>query len=254
VDEERLVGGNTHEEIVRIGDTVRRPTGSWTPGVHALLRHLASVGYDGAPTLLGFDEQGREILSFVSGTVVWPGHFSLVQTDEALAQVAASIRRYHDAAADFRFDRFAWSDRGADPRGPSEVLCHNDLAPWNLVRSERGQWTFIDWDLAAPGRLAWDLAWALLSFTPLMPHSTLTDSQTRHRLTVFCNAYGTTLPNDLLTVAIERCAYEAELIERRGKDGVEPYARLLAEGHAAIWRSAEAHVAAQHLQWQPALS
>ena len=170
--------------------------------------------------------------------MVWPGHFSLVQTDEALAQVAASIRRYHDAAADFRFDGFAWSDRGADPRGPSEVLCHNDLAPWNLVRSERGQWTFIDWDLAAPGRLAWDLAWALLSFTPLLPHSTLTDAQTRHRLTVFYNAYGTPLPNDLIGVAIERCAHEAEQIEQRGKAGVEPYARLLAEGHAAIWRSA----------------
>ena len=111
MDEERLAGGNTHEEVVRIGDTVRRPTGSWTPGVHALLRHLASVGYDGTPTLLGLDEQGREILSFVGGTVVWPDHFSLVQTDEALAQVAASIRRYHDAVSDFRFDGFAWSDR-----------------------------------------------------------------------------------------------------------------------------------------------
>jgi hypothetical protein len=254
MDEERLAGGNTHEEVVRVGDTVRRPTGIWTPGVHALLEHLASVGYDGAPTVLGLDEQGREILSFVRGTVVWPDHFSLVQIDEALAQVAASIRRYHDAIAEFTFDRFAWSDRGADPRGPYEVLCHNDLAPWNLVHGETGRWTFIDWDLAAPGRLAWDVAWALLSFVPLMPHSTLTDSQTRHRLAVFRNAYGAALPNDLLAVAVERCAYEAERIERHGKDGIEPYARLLAEGHAAIWRSAEAHIATEQPQWQSALA
>ena len=112
----------------------------------------------------------------------------------------------------------------------------------------------MDWDPAAPGRLAWDLAWALLSFTPLMPHSTLTDAETRHRLAVFCNAYGGTLPTDLSAVAIERCAYEAEQIERRGKNGVEPYARLLTEGHAAIWRSAEGHVAAEHWQWQSALA
>src|SRR3972149_11350486 len=175
MDEERLAGGNTHEDVVRVGDTVRRPTGIWTPGVHALLEPLASVGYDGAPTLLGLDEQGREILSFVRGTVVWPDHFSLVEIDEALAEVAASIRRYHDAIADFSFDGFAWADRGADPRGAHEVLCHNDLAPWNLVCGETGGWTFIDWDVAAPGRLAWDLAWAILSFVPLMPHSTLTD-------------------------------------------------------------------------------
>ena len=47
--EEQLVGGNTHAEIVKISDTVRRPTGDWTPGVHALLKHLDTRGYDGAP-------------------------------------------------------------------------------------------------------------------------------------------------------------------------------------------------------------
>jgi len=254
VDEERLTGGNTHAEVMRVGNTVRRPIGSWTPAVHTLLEHLASVGYDGAPNLLGLDEQGREILSFVPGTVVWPDHFSLVQTDEALGQVSASIRGYHAAVANFPFDRFAWSDRGADPEGPSEVLCHNDLAPWNLVRGDTDGWTFIDWDLAAPGRFAWDLAWALLSFIPLMPHSTLTDSETRHRVAVFRGGYGTALPDDVLTVAAERCAYEAERIERHGRDGIEPYARLLAEGHAAVWRSAEARVAAKQPHWQSALA
>src|SRR5438034_5842059 len=180
MDEERLVGGNTHGEVMRVGNTVRRPTGGWTPGVHALLQHLESVGYDGAPRLLGVDEEGREILSFVPGAVVWPDRFSLVQTDAALAEVAAAIRRYHDAVAEFPHERFTWSDRGADPRGPREVLCHNDLAPWNLVRGEPDGWTFIDWDVAAPGRVVWDLAWALLSFVPLMPDSTLTELQTLH--------------------------------------------------------------------------
>ena len=119
--EEQLVGGNTHAEIVKIGDTVRRPTGDWTPGVHALLKHLDSRGYDGAPKLLGLDEQGREILSFVSGSVVWPDHFALVQTDAALTEVAALIRRYHDAVADFASEHFRWSDRGADPQGLSLI-------------------------------------------------------------------------------------------------------------------------------------
>jgi hypothetical protein len=254
VDEEKLTGGNTHDEVVRIGDTVRRPTGSWTPGVHALLAHLASAGYDGAPRLLGLDERGREVLSFVSGSVVWPDHFSLVESDDALGEVAASIRRYHDAAAGFDFDRFVWSDRGADPRGPSELVCHNDLAPWNLVHGEPDSWTFIDWDLAAPGRRAWDLAWSLLGFVPLMPHSTLTDSQTRHRIAVFRAGYGTPLPSDVLAVAVERCACEADRIEQHGKDGVEPYARLLAEGHATIWRSAEANLAARQARWHSAFA
>lgn len=50
--------------VVRIGDTVRRPVHRWTPAVHALLRYLEAVGFSGVPRVLGFDELGREVLSF----------------------------------------------------------------------------------------------------------------------------------------------------------------------------------------------
>ncbi len=118
------------------------------------------------------------MLDYVDGLIVWPDHFALVESDSALAEVASLIRNFHDAAASFNlFDRHAWSDRGADPVGPHEILCHNDLAPWNLVRGNGGDWTFIDWDLAAPGRRSWDIAWALLSFAPLMPDRGLADAR-----------------------------------------------------------------------------
>ncbi len=163
---------------MRVGHTVRRPTGFWTPSVHALLSHLQDRGFTGSPRVHGLDEQGREVLDYVDGLIVWPDHFALVESDSALAEVASLIRNFHDAAASFNlFDRHAWSDRGADPVGPHEILCHNDLAPWNLVRGNGGDWTFIDWDLAAPGRRSWDIAWALLSFAPLMPDRGLADAR-----------------------------------------------------------------------------
>lgn len=252
--EELLLGGNTHAAIVRIGDTVRRPTGAWTPGVHALLQHLERSGFDGAPRLLGLDDQDREVLEFVPGSVIWPDHFALVQTDSALFEVAATIRRYHHAVADFDFEGFAWSDRGSDTHGPGDIVCHNDLAPWNLVHEPAGRWRFIDWDLAAPGRLGWDLALALLSFVQLMPDSRLTESETRHRIAVFGAGYGEPLPTDILAVAVERCATEAARIEQDGRAGIEPYARLLAEGHATIWREAETHIESNRARWQPALA
>lgn len=37
---EQILGGDARSPVVRIGDTVRRPSGAWTPAVHALLRHL----------------------------------------------------------------------------------------------------------------------------------------------------------------------------------------------------------------------
>lgn len=252
--EELLSGGNTSAEVVKIGSTVRRPTGRWTVPVHELLRHLEARGFDGAPRVLGIDERGREILTYVDGSVVWPDHFGLVGDDRALAEVATLIRSYHEAVADYPSpDGQPWSDRGRDPRGPSEVLCHNDLAPWNLVRGAEG-WAFIDWDLAAPGRRSWDLAWALLSFIPLMPDSHLGLDETRHRIGVFRAGYGATLfPAEILNVAVERCAREAQLIRDLGLLGQPPYARLLAEGHFGIWASAEAHIR-QHLpDWQTAI-
>jgi hypothetical protein len=38
-----LDGGNMSSGVVRVGDTVRRPAGVWTPAVHALLNHLHTM-------------------------------------------------------------------------------------------------------------------------------------------------------------------------------------------------------------------
>ena len=49
--------------------------------MHALLAHLELVGFEGAPRVLGFDNEGREVLSFVAGG--GPSH-----ADDELARVA----------------------------------------------------------------------------------------------------------------------------------------------------------------------
>ena len=55
----RLPGGNV-APVYRVGDTVRRSTGPWTPVVHALLRHLERVGFEHAPRVLCVDGDGRQ--------------------------------------------------------------------------------------------------------------------------------------------------------------------------------------------------
>ena len=83
-----LSGGNMSSGVVRVGDTVRRPAGPWTPAVHALLSHLHDVGFHGAPRPLGIDELGREVLTFIPGTVAWPDHSQLLDGDSQLRRVA----------------------------------------------------------------------------------------------------------------------------------------------------------------------
>jgi hypothetical protein len=254
--EEALSGGNTHEGIVRINDTVRRPISPSTPGVHSLLSHLEKVGFDGAPRVRGIDDQGREVLDYVEGEVVHPDHDDLLLPDAALTGVVTLIRRFHIAVESFDgVTRFAWDDRGGDPSGSREIVCHNDLAPWNLIHKPNGHWAFIDWDLAAPGRRSWDLAWALLSMVPLMPESDLSARRVVQRIAIFRDAYGhEEFPDDLLAVAVERCAREAELIARRGAAGEPPYDRLLKEGHYETWHAAAGHIAASAPDWQSALN
>jgi hypothetical protein len=52
--------------VERIGDTVHRPVAPWTAAVHDLLRYLEDVGYEYSPRVLGFDEQGREVLTWAN--------------------------------------------------------------------------------------------------------------------------------------------------------------------------------------------
>lgn len=255
MDEELLEGGNTHDRIVRIGDTVRRPAGPWTPGVHALLRHLERAGFEGAPRVLGVDELGREVLTFVAGDVVYPDHVDVLAPDTALAEIAALIRSFHDMVAGFDGRPFTWSDRGSDGTPGGDVLCHNDLAPWNLVRRPDGGWTFVDWDLAAPGSRAWDLAWALLTMVPLTPDLEDEEHDVPRRLRVFQAAYGRDeVTPDVIDTALARCRREADLIRTLGARGEKPYARLLAEGHAEIWAAAGDHVKEHATAWKEALS
>jgi hypothetical protein len=256
VDEEPLLGGNTHTGVTRVGDTVRRPAGPWTPGVHAVLRHLEEQGFEGAPRALGLDERGREIVTYVPGRVVHPDHGELLESDDALASVAALIRALHDAMAGFTgANAYTWSARGRDPHGSTELLCHNDLAPWNLVALGGGGWAFIDWDSAAPGRRSWELGWALVGMIPLFPDAGLDDQDATRRLAVFADGYGRdALPRDTVALALDRCRHEAALIYTAGAAGEAPYAQLLADGHAEAWHAAATHVATHLRQWTSALA
>ncbi len=108
-EEVALTGGRITQGVVRVGNTVRRPTGPHTPFVHSLLRHLEEVGFDGAPRVLGIDERGREIVTFIEGHV--PPDLA-TWLDNQLVEAAELIRRFHDATA------------GAELAAGEEVVCH----------------------------------------------------------------------------------------------------------------------------------
>ena len=203
-----LTGGNTNLDVRRVGSTVRRAAGPWTDTIHALLAHLADVGFNEAPRALGRDARGREVLTFVHGDVVHPDHQHLLAEPSALVDVATVIRRYHDAVASFVPPSGAiWQDIATDPTAVPETICHNDLAPWNLIATTNG-WAFIDWDVAAPGRRYWDLAWAFHTLVGMWPD--VPDAEVVQRFVACCTGYGVP-PDDwreLMQLIVERTRWE----------------------------------------------
>ena len=192
--EEHLTGGNV-SVVTRVGDTVRRGTGPWTPAVHALLRHLERVGFDGAPRVLGTDEQRREILSYIPGEV--PNRASPeIATELVLAEVGRLLRRYHEAVSGFELRAgILWHH----PRlpGARTVICHNDISPRNTVFRDGRPVAFLDWDLASPAPPAWDLAHVAWQFVPLSDDAGCARNgwsppDRAHRLRVLCDGYGLT--------------------------------------------------------------
>jgi hypothetical protein len=63
------VDGGSHSTVVRVGQTVRRASHSWSSAVLDLLGHLECEGFAAAPRALGFDDQGREVLTSIEGEV-----------------------------------------------------------------------------------------------------------------------------------------------------------------------------------------
>lgn len=133
--------------------------------MHSLLRHLEGVGFSAAPRALGFDDQGREMLSYLSGEVVgtarpWPGW---VHSDDALCQVACWLRDFHAAVAGFEPPPAAiWRERGA--WRPGLIVGHNDAAPYNVAWADGRLVGFFDSDFAAPVTPEWDLAFTAFAW------------------------------------------------------------------------------------------
>jgi Ser/Thr protein kinase RdoA (MazF antagonist) len=246
--EQVLHGGNVAETVVRVGSTVRKPAGVATEAVEALLDHLADVGFQGAPRSLGRDELGRHVLEYIPGDVA----YTLAPlTAGELRRLGALIQELHDAAESFTPPPVPqWNVVIAPDR--EDLVCHHDLAPWNLVRSG-DRWVFIDWDGAGPGSRLWDLAYTASTFVPLCAGGDpVLDGP---RLRALADGYGLDEPQrrafPALIAAHTRGMYD--LLRSASLTGEQPWARLYAEGHGDHWGPAADYIQEHLDEWTVAL-
>lgn len=194
---EPLPGGNVGG-AVRIGETVRRPTGHWTPAVHALLRHLRERGLRAVPRVHGLDARGREVLDYLPGEVVDVDTELL--TEPRLADLGRWARELHDAVPGFAHPG-PWRFQSSTYH---PLVIHNDLAPYNVAfEGDRVSGVF-DWDVAAPGEALFELAHLAWTSVPLFRPNPVGDIA--RRLEVLASAYAGPSAVEILATVPDRVA------------------------------------------------
>ena len=153
-----LTGGNM-STVARRGQAVHRSAGPWTPTIHRLLNHLADRGITWLPRPLGVDEHGREVLTYLPGTVPSYPMPSWVWTDKVLVSAGGRLAQLHQASGSFDAAGAIWQIPAHEP---VEVICLNDVAPYNMLFDQAHQLVgMIDIDTASPGPRVWDLAYLI---------------------------------------------------------------------------------------------
>jgi Phosphotransferase enzyme family len=250
---EPLAGGGL-TGAKRVGSTVHRVTGPWTPAVHSLLRHLEQASFE-APRVVGVDDEGHEVLTYVPGQAGVDPYPPGVWADAVLVQVGRLIRRYHDATAGFVPPPDASWQRLVGAPEDGEVICHNDLAPANTIYDGGVPRTFVDWDLAAPGPREWDLAYAAYRFVPLYSDKSCEQLgipvlQRAARVRILCDAYGVAADSRLLDLVEARITALYETARERGEAGESGWEDVWRDTGGRQWLGSLAFVQRERACWE----
>lgn len=245
--EHSLAGGNASGAVVRVGQTVRKPWTAATSSVVSLMEAVRAAGVD-APAPMGRDAKGRQVQELVPGRLAMDaGRLP----DAGLWRVGRLVRAIHDAAENYAAAPGAvWET--AIPAPGAELVCHNDLAPWNLIVGER--WVFIDWDAAAPSTRLWDLAYSAQAFT--LNDAGLAPAAAGRGLAAFVDGYGADagMRAALPAAMVRRTAAMHRLLESSHAAGREPWGSMFIQGHGEHWDTVTRYVDRHRDTWSAALA
>ncbi|MEO6956618.1 MAG: NUDIX domain-containing protein [Antricoccus sp.] len=223
LDGEPLPGGATGG-ATRVGETVRRPTGLWTPAVHDLLRYLKANRL-AAPEVLGIDSRDREILRYIAGSTHEPDDDLL--SEQQVGSIASQLKQFHDAVANYRPTgevqwRYGRSELQAD-----QIICHNDPGSYNWAFDGDDAVGLFDWDMAGPGDRLDDVAFAAWTAIPL--YRDIVPNEVARRLIVFADSYRHYSPLHIFDASVLRMSTASDRIaagQRQGDPGLLNLAKV----------------------------
>ena len=215
----------------------------YTAGTHALLKHLESVGFRGAPRSFGWDSKGRHLVEWVDG--IRADHPQAPDAALDPENIGAFMREMHDALESFVPPPDVMWFEGLLAPG-EDLIVHQDIAPSNIVVAPDGRLVAIDWDAAAPGTRLWDLAHAAHAFAPLSRDG-LGAQLSADRLARFADGYGLSAVDrqELLPLLAVRSESMYEYLDHMRVTGESPWIELWELGVGTVWK-ADAQWIRQH--------
>lgn len=274
--EERLLGGDVTDGVVRVGQTVRRPAQPQSVAVADYLEHLRAVGFDGAPRFLGRDRSGRDVLDYLVGSVPGDPPEPWAADEDLLASVGVLVRRLHDASAGYAADRGFAAPPGASwftrplpsgvpvdqvPVEPApELVSHNDVTPQNVVVRDGRAVALVDFDLAGPTTRLIDVYNTAMHWVPLRDPAdiwpTWTGLDQPGRLRVLADAYGLTDSQrlSLIDLGVLRADRTWLLMKGAAEHLGGGWARMWHDGVGELIRRRQAWLTANRSSFLAALS
>ena len=190
--------------------------------MHALLTHL-STRLPHVPQVLGFDDRGREMLSYLPGQVI--DLETEVLTPTQIIALVRWTRDFHAAVADFVHPG-PWR---YFPIRSATIIGHNDIAPYNACFDGDQLTGVFDWDLSGPSTPLMELAFIAWNTVPLWSID-FHPVETARRLELIAATYGSFGPIEILHAVPERIQLMLDGIPVAAAAGDAGMANLITAG------------------------
>ena len=159
-DEIPLTGGKITQGVVKKGDYVLRPCCTNSVFIHEVLKWLETKSVSAAPRFIGLTDDGREIITYLSGVSpenlgTYKGNTQWKPTENQLFETGKIIKTLHTALFDFPGCM------------NGQTVCHNDLSPCNFMFENDLPYAVFDWDASEIGDPLNDLAYAAWMWSDL---------------------------------------------------------------------------------------
>lgn len=252
-------------DIIKRGDVIHRAT-ECNQHIHNFLKHLEHKNINSVPKFLGMDNENREMLSYIPGTVLgndYPIFEPYIWSESTLVTIANILRIIHDASVDFI--AYAVCSKWETPyfnQNQYEVICHNDAALYNFVFQDEKPVALIDFDTAYPAPRLWDMAYTLYTTIPLASFSpdyqtgTISDylcerdaSDRKRKISLFFQAYGIDMPNNLCDWITRRLKAMCDFLLSGAERGDMAITQMVKDGHLTHYENEIIFLSKHFVDW-----